>query len=289
MTAQETASSLAQREGKEIVSGGAAFPTTSVSPGTQSPEAMEQEGVENLNAGHGQRTQAQLPEPATHLHAAQGPAAGSTGQSASVVSAAQPATPSGKRQKLQHGPSSASSAGTGSEAEVAAEPAAPANPAEQGFVTPAKQQQLRRWPSISHDSPTAVVARDDDGTLAVMPPASVQPGATQVRVELNPLVLISWIGRYGAEAACMTNLPAGLLDRIGVPALSARDKEQHDIDSFLRTLGVHHACMGTSNIQLADIWLRRVPMAAQVASLSIAIPKGGFNQRTLCKSHFTKV
>ncbi len=174
------------------MSGGspAAFPTTSVSPGTQSQEAMGQEGADST-AGHGQPTQAQPVEPAIYLPTAHGLAAGSARRSAPVVATAQHGAPPGKRQKLQHGPASAAlSAGAVSAAEVAADSALPAKSAEQGFATPAKQQ-LGRWPNISQDSPTAVVVCDDDGMLTVMPPASAQPGATQVRVQLNPLVLIS--------------------------------------------------------------------------------------------------
>ncbi len=92
--------------------------------------------------------------------------------------------------------------------------------------------------------------------------------------------------QHGADAAGMTD---GLLDRVGMPALSAREKERHDLNSLLRALGVHHVCMGAANIQLSIIWLQCVPMAAQIACLSIAIPKGGFNQQALCSSQFIKV
>ncbi len=256
--------------------------------------------------GHGQPAQAPSDKPAPHLlplPAAHGLLAGSTGPSTPDAAAAQFEAPPGKRQKLDNGPDVAPSAGAGPASEVAADPAVPAESAEQGLVTPvvpaqpAKQglvtpakRQLGRWPNICQDSSTLVVARDDDGgVLATMPHTSAQLGAIRVRVELNPLVLIAWMDQHDADALSLANLAAGLLGRIGLPAKSVHGKECKGIDCLLQTLGVHHACFGTADIHLEDVWLQRVPMAAQVASLSIAIPKGGFNQRSLCTSQLTKV
>ena len=209
------------------------FPTTSISPATQSREAMGQHSADRT-AGHGQPTQAQPDEPATYPTAAHGLAAGSAQQSAGETAAGGYETPPKKRQKLRHGHVAASPDRAGP-AESVADAVAPAGSADQGPVTPGRQH-FNKWPNISQESPTAVVARDDVGVLAVMPPASSQPGAVQVRVEMNPLVLISWMRSNGADAAGMANLPAGLLDRIGVPTVSAREKERLDIDALLRTL-----------------------------------------------------
>ena len=171
-----------------------------------------------------------------------------------------------KRQKLpHHDPGQQSSEG---------DQGTPFTPSQQ--IIP---QVSAAQPEKKRVSPTSVTVRDGKRSIAAMPPASNELGTTLVVPAMSPAVLLTWLAKTGA-AAFMQRLPAGLLECLSaLPGSSFREKEFNNLDSLLRTLGIHRACFNANTIALPDIWVDKVPMSEDAKTVEIRLPKGGFNQR----------